>query len=321
MVDALRVTAVAVSVAATLALPAPASAQIPGAVELTEPFTRTVPMSRSGTLALLNQAGDVVISGGGGAEVTVDAVKRVRLGASAQARTDLLGITIAVSETGGGVEIRTEIPEHIRRTARVDLVVTLPDTASVTVRTEQGNLQVTGVRGELRASAVFGNITAASVGNLREARTVSGDVDMTDVEGEDLTAGALKGNVVGRNLKVARIDVDVPIGDIRLANVESDDMYLRSVNGNVDYRGAVARGGRYQLQSHTGDVSLTPAGDAGFELEAHTFNGEIRSDFPTQDVTPASATVDDATLRLRVGDGNASVQLRSVDGNIAITKP
>ena len=44
---------------------------------------------------------------------------------------------------------------------------------------------------------------------------------------------------------------------------------------------AIARGGRYEFNSHSGNVRIMLAGNVpGFELDASTFSGSIRSDFP-----------------------------------------
>ncbi|MDR7420669.1 MAG: hypothetical protein QN178_17355, partial [Armatimonadota bacterium] len=50
--------------------------------------------------------------------------------------------------------------------------------------------------------------------------------------------------------------------------------------GDLEYTGPLTRGGRYELRTHSGDITLTPTAVTGFEVEASTFNGTFRSDFP-----------------------------------------
>src|SRR4051812_14631979 len=48
------------------------------APEVTERFSRTVRLGRDGTFDISNLAGTIVVTGGGGNDVTIDAIKRTR---------------------------------------------------------------------------------------------------------------------------------------------------------------------------------------------------------------------------------------------------
>ena len=54
----------------------------------------------------------------------------------------------------------------------------------------------------------------------------------------------------------------------------------RAVNGNIDYAGDLARSGRYEFVSHSGDIRLMLSGGTGFEVQANSFSGNVRSEFP-----------------------------------------
>ena len=54
---------------------------------------------------------------------------------------------------------------------------------------------------------------------------------------------------------------------------------MKAVNGNIDYAGDLAKNGRYQFTSHSGDIRLVLSGATGFELQANSFSGTVRSDF------------------------------------------
>ena len=71
------------------------------------------------------------------------------------------------------------------------------------------------------------------------------------------------------------------------------------------FGGALARGGRYELTSHSGTVTATLAGNAGFEVEATSFSGSIRSDLPVGSS----------------GDAERGRRRRSVRGVVATAAP
>ena len=105
---------------------------------------------------------------------------------------------------------------------------------------------------------------------------------------------------------------------------------IKSVSGNVEYGGAIVKGGRYEINSHSGYVRLALTNPAGFELTANSFSGAIRSDLAMtlssgddRDRDRAGRRVglmNNRTLRGTFGDGSATVTLRTFSGNIVISK-
>ena len=90
--------------------------------EQTETFTRTVRIGRNGTFDLSNVSGDIVVTGGGGEDIRIDATKRVR-GNEADAKALLQAMQIQVSERSGLVEVRTELPRRRNWSGGVDFTV------------------------------------------------------------------------------------------------------------------------------------------------------------------------------------------------------
>jgi hypothetical protein len=294
-----------------------------GGQEVTEPFSRTVRLGRSGTFDLQNVAGDVVVDGTGGGDVRIEATRRVRAASDAEARAMLKELQIGVTERAGSVEVRTAYPRRRGASAWVDYRVSVPNNANVSLRTVSGNLRVNNVEGELRAESVSGDITASSVERVRNLRSVSGTLQVTDSEGNTIEGATVSGDVIVRNLKVRTIDLKSVSGDMRFTDVESERANLTSVSGDIEYAGRLARSGRYELQSHSGNLRVTPIGDTGFDVEANTFSGTVRTDF--------ALTIREGTalgfrggmnrgLRGTFGSAGAALVLRSFSGNVTIVR-
>jgi hypothetical protein len=291
--------------------------------EQTETFSRTLRIGRNGTFDLSNVAGDVVVTGGGGDEVRIDAIKRVR-GSQTDARGLLDAMQIQVSERGGLVEVRTELPRRRNWSGGVDFTIALPATTNVTVRSVSGDVRIANVRGELRTETVSGSIVASRLGQVRSLKAVSGDIEVSDAEGGDFTAGTVSGDVIARGLRVKTIDLESVSGDVRFTGVESERVDLRTINGDIQYSGPLARSGRYELQSHSGDIRLTPGGSTGFDVDANTFGGDISTDFQvrsTQVADTGRRGPMNRTLRGAFGDASAILTLRSFSGDIVIARP
>jgi DUF4097 and DUF4098 domain-containing protein YvlB len=292
--------------------------------DVTGQFSRTVRLGPNGTFDLENVAGDIVVNGVGGDDVRIEATRRVRAGSDAAARAALEDLQVQVAERGGNVEVRTVYPRRRGTSAVVDYTVSVPNSANVTLKTVSGSVRVSNVRGEVRAESVSGDITATSIERVRNLKSVSGTLQITDAEGTDLEGATVSGDVIARNLKMRTIAVKSVSGGLRFTDVESERATLSSVSGDIEFSGRLARSGRYELESHSGDLRVTPGGDTGFDVEANTFSGNLRSDY---DLNIRAGTAlgfrsgGNRTIRGTVGAAGAALVLRSFSGDVTIIRP
>jgi len=98
------------------------------------------------------------------------------------------------------------------------------------------------------------------------------------------------------------------------------------VSGSIEFDAPLVKSGRYQFTSHSGTIRIVISGGAGFELDADTFSGSVRSDVP---VTLRTVGREDRDRRRRTsnramrgssGDASAILAVRSHSGSIVITK-
>ena len=102
------------------------------------------------------------------------------------------------------------------------------------------------------------------------------------------------------------------------------------MSGGVEYAGGIARNGRYEINTHSGTVRLLLANPAGFELNANSFSGSIRSDLPltiggdsrarTTTVGAAAVIGKNHSMRATFGDGSATLVVRTFSGDIVIAR-
>lgn len=295
--------------------------------EETERFSQTYRVGRDGALDLQNISGDVRITGGSGDDIRIEAVKRVRSRDGQSAKALLEALRIEVTHVGSRVEVRTMYPRTGRVSASVDYVITVPATTAVSAKTISGNLSVASVTGEVRVETVSGDLQLTATPNLALAKTVSGTVTARDVGAATaLTLNTVSGNIIAAALKGRALDATTVSGDVRLTGVQIERVTAKAVSGNVDFDAGLAAGGRYEFNSHSGNVRMLLAGDIGFELDATTFSGSVRSDFP---ITLRSAGDPDGrgrggrgqrTIRGTFGDGSAMISVRSFSGTVVISK-
>ena len=303
-----------------------------GGPETSDRWTRSFKTGPSGSLDLSNISGDIVVTGGPGDEIRVEAVKKVHAREAHDAKQQLEAVAIEATERGGRVEIATNYPH--KQNTRVDVFYTVqvPASASVSLRSISGSLELTGVKGEARLETVSGNITTSNSSKLAKVKSVSGDVSITEGGSADvLSLGTVSGNLSASRVKARTLEAQTISGDLTLVDTQCDRLQLKSVSGDMRFGGPLAKGGRYEFNTHSGDVRLSLAGSTGFELTANSFSGELRSDVPLSgrqgDTVPTGDDDDGhhgmrrSELRGTYGDGSALVVVQTFSGDLVVGGP
>ena len=295
----------------------------------TERITRTVRIGATGALQISNISGDIVITRGSGSEVTIEALKTTRGRTEAEAREALQLLQVEIVERNDRIEVRARYPqgdERRRRATRsfsgsVAFNITAPERVRISVNSISGDISVKDIKGDLALETISGDVSIASAGRVSKASTASGDVEIVDttIEGT-MDASTISGTMQLRNVKARRLDVGSVSGDVVLQDVQCERIDAQSISGNVQLSGPLVRGGRYDLGSHSGDVRVTISGDVGFELDASSFSGNIRTDFDikTSGTEPASRGRSRRSLSGTYGDGSAFLDLTTFSGSVII---
>ncbi len=289
--------------------------------EETDRVSRRVKLARNGSVSVTNISGDIVVHTISGDEVSIEAVKHAR------GRGQLGDVQVDINEAPNRVDIRTSYSGRNNQ-ASVDYTIGVPASASVELHSVSGDVKVNGVQGSVRVEAISGDVVLAGTPRLETAKSVSGDITMTDVGSDgDMTVGTISGTLHATSIKSRGVDVSTVSGDVTLTNIACERLAAKSMSGTLEYDGTLAPSGRYNLNSHSGDVKLILSNPKGFELDANTFSGSIHSDLPLTIGGDADQSRDDRRhgignrrVHARFGDGSAAVTVRTFSGDISIQK-
>src|SRR5579864_7227136 len=143
--------------------------------EQTDRFSAKYRIGRDGRVSIANISGDITVTGGGGEEVSVEAVKRTR-----GDRGQLDRVRIQADNAAGRVDLKAVYPTTFNGNINVsvDFTVTVPAGVSLEVHSISGGVKITGVRGSVRAETISGGVAATDTPKLELAKTVSGDVTL-----------------------------------------------------------------------------------------------------------------------------------------------
>jgi hypothetical protein len=282
--------------------------------------TRTLPIGAAGFLELKTLAGDISITGAPGREARIEIIKRPRGRSADEIRRSLESVRVVVDHQGERASIGVTAEGDRRYNnlrAEVSYVVTAPIGTRVSAHTASGSLVIRDIRGELFAEVTSGLIDISNAGAVSAARTISGDVKLTNVSSKgDLSVGSMSGTIRAERVTAERVDIDVASGSITARDITSSRASVRTLSGTVDFSGRLAKGGRYEFVSHSGNVRVSTTG-AGYVLQANSFSGAIR---PDASVGLRAATGNSRSLRGTVGDGSAVVVATTFSGNVSISR-
>lgn len=326
--------------------------------EQKETITKTVRLGSEGALDLHNMSGTITVTRGGGNDATIEAVKVARAATDEAAREMLKLVTVEIAERAGRVDVRTvypafergrmKMPEHRNVNVAVNYTVSAPAGTRLRVNSMSGNITVSDITGELSLEAMSGDIRIDRGGRITTAKTMSGDVTITNAKSEGvIDTGSMSGNVTLKQVKARRVAVGVVSGTISLVDVDCERVDAQTTSGTIVYDGALTKSGRYRFGTHSGNVKVAVAGNTGFELDASSWGGGVQSELKLKDEerdvatgfrrgrpgppppppppgapAPPRAPAEGRARSLRgvYGDGSAVIDINTFNGTVVITK-
>ena len=292
-------------------------------------FERTFNVSGPVRIELSNAAGDVNIEGSADSKVHVRAdVRAYGFGfGSPQQRLDEIVSNPPLEQRGDTIRIGKDLTRM--RNVSISYQVQVPHDTEIDSSVVSGSETVRSVRGPVKTTAVSGSIRVEHVGREAQLTTVSGSVDASDI-GDDVHANSASGSVNVSNTKSdvrvhaisgvlrvskpgGRVDAGTTSGVIDVDGA-SNDVKASAVSGRVTVQGNPGTNSYWDVHTTSGGVQLLVPPNLNFHLSAEAVAGEIRADIPIviEEQTKHS-------LRARVGNGGARIQVRTVSGQIQIS--
>lgn len=260
----------------------------------------TVALSGNGTVDLSLVSGEIIVTSWDRSEVRVHATSErgiLRFDASPSRVT--LGVRSDRGELGD-TRYEVTIPKSARVAAQgVSGDVSTRGGSDVEAQSVSGDVEVVDATGRVEIQSVSGDASAQGVDAGVKASTVSGDLTLSDVTGD--------------------VDANSVSGDITLDGVRSSFVRTSTTSGEVHFSGTLDPKGRYEFNSHSGDIEIAVPG-GGATLDVHTFSGEVDSDFPMT-LQPGSRSGDRGKgMQFTIGGGGARISAQTFSGNITIER-
>ena len=86
------------------------------------------------------------------------------------------------------------------------------------------------------------------------------------------------------------------------------------------FEGAVARDGRYDFRSHSGNVTVRVPADVSARFEVETYSGELDSDFPITLMPGDRTRSKPRRFEFNIGSGAARIVTETFSGDIILER-
>lgn len=261
----------------------------------------TVAFDARGTLSVTCPGGAVIVTGSDRSEI------RVRARSESGAIRFTSAGSRAVLETASG-----------RGCSDGRFEVSVPMGTRVVANSWSGSVSVRGVRGEVEAHVQSGDVDVRDATRL-EIEALSGDITVQGVRG-DVGIRSISGDV---HLSDVHGDVEVESvsGDMNLVQIVAKQVRAHTTSGEIDFGGQILDAGRYEFNTHSGELHLSLPPDFGAELSISTFNGAIESDFPITLKAGEHGIGASQSRRINftVGHGSARIIAETFSGEITLS--
>ncbi|MBI4508634.1 MAG: DUF4097 family beta strand repeat protein [Deltaproteobacteria bacterium] len=237
-----------------------------------------------------NRLGDVTVLGHDAPSVTLSVVKRAPDGET----LDRLKVNL-VPDPAGSIHVGTAllIGKEARPipvgSVRIDLALAVPRDARVEIRAWNGKLTVAGIRGGARLSANEGEITVTDVRGTVATSNARGRQELRAVRGA-VALGNAFGEVSLDEISGDSLAASVHEGTVVATQVRSSHVKIRTTYGQVLFQGELLAGGRYDIRSYQGDITIRFRQGPKVALEAISRDGVVESHLDDSQMDLAGAS-------------------------------
>jgi len=216
------------------------------------------------------------------------------------------------------------------RSVRMWAIVSVPARFNADISTEDGDLRVDDLQGDMTIRTEDGDIDARNLrGPSIDLKTSDGDILAKSLTADnELVVRSSDGDISGDRFQAKRLAVSTSDGDIGVGHLEGSDIEIRSSDGNIE---AGVSGEALHADCSDGDIHITLLDAMAVDVKSR--DGDIDIVIPQalhvdidlrgDDVSVRGGTLKNGNVSRRgvegsLNDGGPLVRAKSNDGRIVL---
>jgi DUF4097 and DUF4098 domain-containing protein YvlB len=227
--------------------------------------------------------------------------------------TDLEG-NAKVKTAAGGLKFESIKGNFDGLTSAGDINLTAA-TGPVAVKTSGGSIHLGQVDADTRAETSAGEITVKAAKAKLNAKTSGGEIHLGQLEGPteaQTSAGAIRVKVAQATLAAKTSGGEIKIEEAR------DTVRAETSAGSIEANFSAQPQSDCRLVTSGGSIVVKLDPELGFELDARTSAGEVRTELPV--TTTVIGKQGSGQLRGKLNGGGKALVLKTSAGDISIRK-
>jgi hypothetical protein len=256
-----------------------------------------------------NGRGDITVRGSESGEIRVTAKKTVKSWSETDADRVAEPINVTIEQNGDGYEVRPTGFDLSSARIGVDLEVAVPKKSALSVKTDRGDVTVSGISGDVGITDMLGDVDVRGTAGDVNVETRKGDTKVSGTHGDVKISG--KGGEIEVNDTVGSLTVEGDFyGPIRADKAIKG---VRMVSSKTDLTLSALAG---HFEAGSGNLDIV---DAPGNLTLRTRDSEINVENPGGKVS-----IDNRNASVGVRFSSApkeDVQITNSSSEIALTVP
>ena len=256
-----------------------------------------------------NGRGDVVVRGSDNGEIRVTATKTVKSWSETEAARVAEPVKVTIEQNGDGFEVHPSGFDLSSSKIGVNLEVTVPKKSAVSVKTDKGDVNVSGISGDVVITDMLGDVDVRGTAGDVNVEMRKGDAKVSDTKGDVKVSG--KGGEIEVNDTAGSLTVEGDFyGPIRADKAVKG---VRMVSSKTDLTLSALTG---HFEAGSGNMDIV---DAPGNLSLRTRDSEINVENPGGKVS-----IDNRNAAVGVRFSTApkeDVQITNSSSEIALTVP
>ena len=239
---------------------------------------------------------------------------------------------------GGRVvfEVKTDnsLLNFASKKANTTLEIFIPSESDLSLENVNGYNTVSSLKGPLSVSSINGGINAEDIVKRAKLDTVNGEIIAKSLKGglvADSVNGRIKIDDINENINSSTVNGEI---DIQSSN---NDISANTVNGQIKIQLDTAD--NLKLETVNGQINLNTKLDKNADVSISTVNGQVKTKFIDLNSAKIQANTmgsiknninnekpqkdkyaPNRWINLNIGEGDASIQISSVGGQIILNK-
>jgi DUF4097 and DUF4098 domain-containing protein YvlB len=256
-----------------------------------------------------NGHGDITVRGSDSAEIRVTAKKTVRSWSESEAERIAEPVKVTIEQNGDGYEVHPSGFDLSNSKIGVDLEVAIPKKSVLSVKTDKGDIMVSGISGDVGIADMTGDVDVRGIAGDVNVEMRKGDTKVSSTKGDVKVSG--KGGEIEVNDTAGSLTVE---GDF-YGPVRADKAIkgVRMVSSKTDLTLSALAG---HFEAASGNMDIV---DAPGNLSLRTRDSEINLENPGGKVL-----IDNRNAAISVRFSSApkeDVQITNSSSEIALTLP